>query len=143
MSAPKTAIPLLPKHPVLFYDGVCNFCNNTVQFVYRNDRSRSIQFAALQSDLAAAWLRPLGHDPAELSSLMYLQDGRVFKRSTAALRMAWRMGGWLRLTSVFWLVPPFIRDAVYDWVARNRYRWFGQLDACALPTSDLRARFLA
>ena len=125
---------------MLLFDGVCTLCNGFVQFVIERDPAGRFQFAPLQSDAAA---RLLGVAPPPLpDSLVLLEDGRLFTRSTAALRVARRLRFPWPLAYVFVAVPRPVRDWVYDAVARNRYRWFGRRDVCMVPTPDLRSRFL-
>jgi predicted DCC family thiol-disulfide oxidoreductase YuxK len=127
---------------VLLFDGVCNLCNASVLFVIDRDPGRRFAFASLQSPEAARLLAERGYLGMELDSVLLVEGRRVYERSTAALRVARRLTGAWPLLSVFLLVPRPLRDAVYDWVARNRYRWFGRQDACRVPAPELRARFL-
>ncbi len=130
-------------HPILFFDGRCNLCNGAVQTVLLNDRRGLLRFASLQSELAAELLPPLGVDPAALTSLVLYDDGRIFTRSEGALRAARLMGGpfaWLYYLRIF---PRFLRDGVYDFVGRNRYRWFGKRESCLLPRPEWKSRFLS
>lgn len=128
---------------VVLFDGVCNLCNGAVNFIIDRDPSARFRFAALQSDQAAGLLAPLGRVPeAEPSSFVLVEDGRVYERSTAALRVARKLPGAWKLFYAFIIVPRPLRDAVYRFVARNRYRWFGKAEACRMPTPELRARFL-
>jgi predicted DCC family thiol-disulfide oxidoreductase YuxK len=125
---------------VLLFDGVCTLCNGFVQFVIERDPAARFQFAALQSDAA---VRLLGVAPPPLpDSLVLIEDGRLFTRSTAALRVARGLRFPWPLAYVFVAVPRPVRDWVYDAVARNRYRWFGRRDVCMVPTPELRSRFL-
>lgn len=129
--------------PVVLFDGVCNLCNGAVNFIIDRDPSARFRFAALQSSQAAELLAPLGRVPeAEPNSFILVEDGRLYERSTAALRVARRMGGAWRLFYAFILIPRPIRDAAYRFIAKNRYRWFGKAEACRMPTPELRARFL-
>jgi len=137
MSAPAT----------ILFDGVCNLCNGFVQFVIRYDATGQFRFAALQSEAARALLAAHGHPLAltalaDPTSVMLVADGRVYTHSAAVLRIAGRLGGIWRLAAVGWLLPGTWRDALYRYVARNRYRWFGRQESCLLPTPELRARFL-
>jgi len=134
-------------HAVVLFDGVCNLCNGSVLFVIDRDPTGYFRFAPLQSDearrlLAARAGAGEGVAGPDLSSVVLIEGGRVYTRSTAALRVARRLSGAWPLLYAFTAVPRVVRDAVYDWVARNRYRWFGREDACRVPTPDLRARFL-
>jgi len=132
-----------PARPTVLFDGVCNLCNAAVLFVIDRDPAGYFRFAALQSDEGQRLLAEHGHRAPDLSSVLLVDGGRVYARSTAALRVARRLTGLWPLLYVFLAVPRPVRDAVYDWVARNRYRWFGRQDACRVPTPELRQRFLA
>jgi predicted DCC family thiol-disulfide oxidoreductase YuxK len=130
---------------VVFFDGVCNLCNGTVQFLIDRDKREHLRFAALQSEAAKAMLdgRDLGRARASLDSVLLLEGDTLYARSDAALRIARRLSGaWPALYALI-LVPRFLRDAVYEFVARHRYRWFGRTEQCRVPTPALRARFLA
>jgi predicted DCC family thiol-disulfide oxidoreductase YuxK len=128
---------------VVLFDGVCNLCNGAVNFIIDRDPSARFRFAALQSTQAAALLGPLGRVPeAEPQSFILVEDGRVYERSSAALRVARRLPGAWKLFYAFVVIPTPIRDVVYRFIARNRYRWFGKAEACRMPTPELRARFL-
>ena len=127
--------------PLILFDGDCNLCNRSVQFVIARDPAARFRFAALQSEAARAALAAAGHAGPLPDSIVLVVDGRVRTRSAAALAIARRLGGLWPLLSVFWLVPYPLRDLVYDWIARNRYRWFGKQETCWVPTPELRARF--
>lgn len=128
---------------VVLFDGVCNLCNGAVNFIIDRDPSARFRFAALQSTQAAALLAPLGRVPeAEPQSFILVENGRVYERSSAALRVARKLPGAWKLFYAFVVIPTPIRDVVYRFIARNRYRWFGKAEACRMPTPELRARFL-
>lgn len=129
--------------PILFFDGVCNVCSASVQFVIAHEATPTMRFASLQSDLALATLPPLGVDPRQLESLVLLEDGVAYTRSTGALRTARSLRAPWSWLGAFTMVPRPLRDAVYGVIAKNRYRVFGKKDACWLPSPALRARFLA
>lgn len=130
-------------HPVLLFDGVCNLCNGAVQFIIRRDRQSTFRFAALQSDAAKSLLQSAGADVGGLpDSMVLIEDGRLYTRSSAALRIARHLQFPWPLVRVFWIVPRPLRNWMYDFVARHRYRWFGRRDQCMLPTPELQARFL-
>jgi predicted DCC family thiol-disulfide oxidoreductase YuxK len=135
--------PASPSAVVLF-DGVCNFCNGAVHFIVDRDPHRRFRFAALQSEAGARALREHGRQPAagDPDSIVLIEGDRVSERSTAALRIARRLRFPWPFLSAFLLVPRPLRDLVYRYIARNRYRWFGRTDECRVPTPDLRARFL-
>ena len=126
----------------VLFDGVCNLCNASVLFIIDRDPGGHFAFAPLQSAEAARLLAERGYRGAELSSVLLVEGGRVHSRSTAALRVARRLGGGWPLLSAFMIVPRFIRDGVYDWIGRNRYRWFGRQEACRIPTPELASRFV-
>lgn len=128
--------------PILLFDGVCNLCNSTVQWVLRRDRHARFRFAALQSDVGRQLLLERGLDPDALDSVVLIDGEQVLQRSSAALGIAVRLGGFWQLAGIFYLIPAPLRDAVYNWVARNRYRWFGRQEQCWLPRPEWRERFL-
>ncbi len=133
------------QRPVILFDGVCNLCNSTVQWVIKRDKEGRFDFASLQSDVAR---RELGKvmDTKEIDalpdSIVLLDSDGVHVRSAAALRILRGLGSWFLLLRLGVVLPRPIRDAVYDMVARNRYRWFGRRDTCMIPTPDVAARFL-
>jgi predicted DCC family thiol-disulfide oxidoreductase YuxK len=126
---------------VILFDGVCNLCNGAVQFVIERDPAARFGFAALQSPVAAR-LMGSGGSGSRLDSIVLLEDGRVWTQSTAALRIARRLRFPWPAAYAMIVVPRPLRDWIYNLVARNRYRWFGQREMCMVPTPALRARFL-
>jgi predicted DCC family thiol-disulfide oxidoreductase YuxK len=129
-------------HPVILFDGVCNLCNSSVQFVINHDPRGLFRFAALQSDFGQQQLEKYNFNKEDLISVILLIDQKAFDRSRAALEIAKRLSGLWPLLYVFIIVPPFIRNFVYDWISKNRYRWFGRRNECMIPTPDLKARFI-
>lgn len=130
--------------PILLFDGVCNLCNRSVQFVIRHDRGKVFLFATLQGPFARKVLEGAGLTPVipgATGSVVLLYHDKVYTRSTAVLKTLGLLGWPWKVALIFYIVPVAVRDRVYDWVARNRYRWFGQRDTCMVPTPDLRARF--
>jgi len=125
---------------VVLFDGVCNFCDHAVMFIVDRDRSGYFAFAPLQSPTADRLLA--SHGMSGLSTMVVVEGERVYTRSTAALRVARRLDGLWPILSVLWLIPKPLRDAAYSYFAANRYKWFGRLDACRVPTPELRSRFL-
>jgi predicted DCC family thiol-disulfide oxidoreductase YuxK len=125
---------------IIFFDGVCGLCNRFVDRLLRIDRSARFRFAPLQGPTAQEQL-PVGLAQG-LESVVYLRRGVVLQRSAAAIRILMDLGGWRRGYGLLLLVPSFIRDGIYTWVARNRYAWFGKRDACRVPTEAERGRFL-
>ena len=130
-------------HSVVLFDGDCSFCHWSVQFILRRDPARRFQFASLQSSVAQRLLAQMGQSRAQLpDSVVLLERGRIYTRSTAALRIARHLTFPWFLSGVCLLVPSPVRDLVYDWIARNRYRWFGKQQSCPLPPPEMQSRFL-
>jgi predicted DCC family thiol-disulfide oxidoreductase YuxK len=127
---------------IILFDGVCNLCNGFVDFVIRRDTRGSFKFASLQSPRATSILAPYGHATPNQESIFLIEGKNAYRRSAAALRIFRGLRGFWPFLYVFIIVPPFIRDGVYDWVAQNRYRWFGKRDTCRMPTALERERFL-
>lgn len=127
-------------HGIIYFDGVCGLCNRFVDFVLTRDREHRFRFAPLQGTTAAARFSPLGGAAPE--TILYEEGDRLYARSTAALRILSRLGGLWWIVSALRICPAVIRDAVYDWIARNRYGWFGRREACRIPTAEERAVFL-
>jgi predicted DCC family thiol-disulfide oxidoreductase YuxK len=128
--------------PILLFDGVCNLCNASVQWVLLRDKKGVFRFAALQSEAGQAILKKHGLDTETFNSVVLADGDRLFTRSDAPLEVAVRLGGAWRLLGVFKIIPRFIRDGIYDWIARNRYRWFGKQEQCMLPRAEWKGRFL-
>ncbi len=131
----------LPDKLILF-DGLCNLCNRSVQFVIRHDPAARFHFASLQGDAGIAICAKFGFTDQQLDSFILIDEGKAYTQSSAALRVSKYLSGGWKLLYTFLIVPPFIRDAVYRLIARNRYRWFGKRDACMIPSPELRQRFL-
>jgi predicted DCC family thiol-disulfide oxidoreductase YuxK len=121
---------------------VCNFCNSTVNFLIRQDKKRIFRFAALQSEAGQSLLKQHRLQTENLDSFILIENGNVYKRSTAGLRLYSHLPWYWKWTKIFRLAPRFVRDGVYNFVARNRYRWFGKKEACMIPTPEVRSRFL-
>ena len=130
----------------ILFDGVCNLCNGFVQFVIRHDAAGRFRFAALQSEAGRALLRAQGLAPAAIAadpeSVLLLSGGRLYSHSAAVLRIAEGLGGVWQIAALGRVLPTAWRDAMYRFVARHRYRWFGRQESCMLPTPALKARFL-
>lgn len=131
----------MPDAPLVFYDGVCGLCNRTVRWLIRHDRNRLLRYAPLQSELARKL--PPGLIPAGTPETIIFSDrNRHYTRSEAVIRIFMRMGGLYKLSAACYIIPRPLRDAMYDWIARNRYRWFGRHDACPLPSPEERDLFI-
>lgn len=123
---------------IILFDGVCNLCNGSVQFVIERDKQQHFRFAALQSKIGQEHQQKVG----KVDSILLVENGKIYQKSTAALRIARHLDGFWGVFYIFIIVPPFIRNAVYDYIARNRYKWFGKQDSCWMPTPDLKKLFL-
>ena len=130
------------QHPVILFDGVCNLCNNAVQFVIKRDKQKLFKFASLQSSFGQAILKTGSLPQPDFNSFILLQNATIYTKSTAALMVARQLSAPWSLLYFFIIVPPFIRDGIYKMVANNRYKWFGKKDTCFTPTPGLRTRFL-
>ncbi|WP_029331468.1 thiol-disulfide oxidoreductase DCC family protein [Gillisia marina] len=135
---------VLPKNKkIILFDGVCNLCNNAINFVIEHDKKDVFRFASLQSDLGRKMVLERGIEPEVLDSIILIEPGVVYyEKSTAALKIAKELSGGYSLMRHFLYLPNFIRDGVYNLVASNRYRWFGKKDSCMIPTPELKAKFL-
>ena len=127
---------------VVLFDGVCNLCNATINFIIGHDRTGYFKFAPLQSETGERLMAEHGIDRIETDSVILVENGKAFTHSDAALRIARRLDGIWSWVYAFRVVPRFIRDAAYRLFARHRYRLFGRQDACMMPTPEIRARFL-
>ena len=130
------------KYPVILFDGVCNLCNSAVQYVIKHDAQKQFQFASLQSNFGQQVLAKYNLSNTNFNSFILLKNGKVYQKSTAALLVAKQLSGVIGWLYLFRIVPIFMRDGVYNIVAKNRYKWFGKQDACWLPTPQLKDRFL-
>lgn len=135
--------PTVPPGPaVVLFDGDCNLCNQSVAFVLDRDPGGHFRFAAAQSDIGRRLLAERGLSAVARNGVVLVEGRRAYVGSTAALRIAGRLRRPWSLLAVLLVVPRPIRDLVYGFVAANRYRWFGRVTSCRLPTPELRARFL-
>lgn len=128
-------------HPVILFDGVCNLCNASVQYVIKHDKKKLFRFASLQSSFGEKILKENNLPNTTFNSFI-LYDNKIYTRSTAALLVAKKLSGLIKLSYGFIIFPKFIRDAVYNIIAKNRYKWFGKKEACWLPTPELKELFL-
>ena len=133
--------PIL-EHPVILFDGVCNLCIGAVQYVIKHDPKRIFRFASLQSSFGRKVLNNYNLAANTFNSFILFDNEKIFTRSTAALLVAKKLKGAIKLVYAFIIVPKFIRDAVYNMIAKNRYNWFGKKTECWLPTPELKALFI-
>jgi len=129
-------------HPVVFFDGVCNLCNRSVQFIIRRDKNDRFRFAPLQGKTGQALLIRHGLPADSFNSFILSEGEKIYTHSTGALRMLKLLGFPWSLGYAFIIVPRFIRDGIYKQIARNRYRWFGRQESCMIPTPELKKKFL-
>ncbi|MBL0145548.1 MAG: thiol-disulfide oxidoreductase DCC family protein [Chitinophagaceae bacterium] len=128
--------------PIILFDGVCNFCNSSVNFVIKRDKQAVIKFAALQSATGQQLLQQYSLPVNKMQSFVFIENGITYTQSTAALKVCKYLKGLWPLCSGFIIVPKFIRDGLYNYIAKNRYKWFGQKNSCMIPSPDIKARFL-
>lgn len=130
-------------HPILYFDGVCNLCNAAVHWVIKSDKQEQFRFASLQSEAGQSMLMSYFFEKSKIPDSVLLEiDGMLYAKSSAAIKLLQMLGGVYKLSVIAWVVPRFIRDAAYDFIARNRYKWYGKRDSCMLPTHELKSRFL-
>ena len=127
---------------ILLFDGVCILCNGAIQFVITRDRKNKFMFASLQSASGQDLLLKFGLNISNFDSFVLVTNEHYYTKSTAALKVAQELGGMWQMLYIFIIVPKFIRDGIYDFVSRNRYKWFGKKDHCMLPTPALKEKFL-
>lgn len=136
---------MLPEseRPILFFDGLCNLCNHFVQVVIKHDKKARFRFASLQSDTGVEMLRHIRREKGFVpDSLVLLYKGRIYIKSSAALKTASMLKGVYPLLTIGYILPRPVRDALYDMVAKYRYKWFGKRNECMIPTPELQSRFL-
>ena len=127
---------------IILFDGVCNLCNSSVQFVIRHDKHNQFMFGSFQGKAGQEYLKQFKLPFGDFNSFMLLEDDKLYTESTAALRVCKHLGGLWKLLYGFLIVPKFIRDGVYRFIARNRYKWFGKNETCWVPTPSLKEKFL-
>ena len=132
----------IPSERVVFFDGACNLCSGSVRFVLRHNEDRTIDFASMQSALGRRVLERHGLSTDDYDSMLYVERGRLYAKSAAALKIAERLTLPWRLLRFLAVVPEGARDWLYDRVARNRYRLFGRRDRCFLPDAEVLDRFV-
>lgn len=128
--------------PVIFFDGVCNFCNSSVSFIIKHDKKKLFKFASLQSEIAKKLITDIEIKREKPDSIILLQNNKTCQKSTAALKIAQKLRFPLNILIIFIAIPKFIRDFVYNIIAKNRYKWFGKKSECMIPSPDLKERFL-
>ena len=128
---------------IILFDGVCNLCNRSIQFVIKRDTNDEFRFATLQGKIGQRLAQERNIDVSKVDSIILIEPGvAYYTKSTAALKIGQSFGGFWKMIRVLNLIPSTLRDIVYDWVAKNRYAWYGKQDACMIPTPELQAKFL-
>ncbi|MEO8666385.1 MAG: thiol-disulfide oxidoreductase DCC family protein [Ignavibacteria bacterium] len=127
---------------IILFDGVCNLCNSSINFIIDHDKDNKFKFASLQSDAGRELLSKFGLNEKDFDSVVLTEGEKFYTRSSAVLRVVKEFGGLWKLLYVFIVIPPFIRNFFYDIVARYRYKWFGKKDSCRVPTPELKEKFL-
>jgi predicted DCC family thiol-disulfide oxidoreductase YuxK len=128
--------------PVLLFDGVCNLCNSSVQFILKHEKNEQLNFAAIQSEAGDRLLKSYNFDPNQTDSVILIKDNKVYTASDAVLTLTQFLKFPFSLGKLLLVVPNPIRDFFYKKIARNRYKWFGKRESCMIPTPQLRRRFL-
>lgn len=128
---------------IILFDGVCNLCNNAVEFIIERDKKDVFRFASLQSEIGQKLTSERGIDPEAIDSIVLIEPGvAYYQKSTAALEISRDLSGGYSHLRHFSFLPEGLRDGIYDFIANNRYKWFGKKEACMIPTPELKARFL-
>jgi len=121
-------------HPVILFDGVCNFCNGAVNFVLRQDKKGIFKFAPLQSEAGRKLLQQYNLSTKDFDSFVLIDNGKVYKKSSASLQVLNKLPWYWKVTQILKFIPAVLRNAVYDFIAKNRYKWFGKKEKCMVPT---------
>jgi len=128
---------------IILFDGVCNLCDTSVQYVIKYDKKDVFRFVSLQSELGQKILKHIGINPVHIDSIVLYEPGiSYYYKSTAALHIAKGMSGIFTFATIFRIIPASLRDSIYDYVAKNRYKWYGKKEACMIPTPEVKAKFL-
>lgn len=127
----------LQSRNIVFFDGICHLCNGFVDAVISRDKARVLHFAPLQGSTAKELLP--AEDRAKLDTVIFYEDGKIYHRSAAILKILTKLGGPYKLFGLGWIIPSFLRDVLYNWIAKNRYAWFGERNMCRFPTAEERS----
>lgn len=128
---------------IVLFDGVCNLCDSAVQFIIKHDKKDNFRFASLQSETGKKLVEERGLDPEEIDSIILIVPGvAYYRKSTAALEISRDLSGGYSLLKNFLVIPSNLRDGIYDYVAKNRYKWYGKKEHCMIPTPELKSKFL-
>jgi predicted DCC family thiol-disulfide oxidoreductase YuxK len=128
---------------IILFDGVCNLCEASVQFVIKYDKKDVFRFVALQSDLGIEIIKHIGLDIKNIDSVILYEPGIAYNyKSAAALEIAKNLGGFFHFGTIFRLIPNGLRNIIYDYIAKNRYQWYGKKESCLIPTTEIQSKFL-
>lgn len=127
---------------IILFDGVCNLCNGSVIFMIKRDKKDVLRYAALQTEIGQEMVEKYNIDTSKIDSIILIDNDKYYYKSTAALRIARHLSGAYPLLAVFLILPAFMRDWIYDIIARNRYKWFGKKESCMIPTPELKSKFI-
>jgi predicted DCC family thiol-disulfide oxidoreductase YuxK len=130
------------KQSIILFDGVCNLCNSSINFVIKRDKKDEFRFTALQEEPGISLLKRHHINTKDTDSIILIENDTVYVKSSAALRVSRKLSGAWPLMYGFIIVPTFIRNGVYDYIAKNRYKWYGKKDSCMIPTPELKNKFL-
>ena len=134
----------LPKNKkIILFDGVCNLCDSSVQFVIKHDKKDVFRFVSLQSELGQNILKHIGINPSNIDSVVLYEPGIAYYfKSAAAIEIAKNLGGVFHFGTIFKIIPTGIRNQLYNYIAKNRYKWFGKKDNCLVPSIEIKSKFL-
>ena len=127
---------------LILFDGVCNFCNSSVNKIIKHDKKNRFKFAALQSEIGKKLLKKHSIDSTKTDSIILIENNSAFTKSTAILKISKHLSGIYPLAYGFIIIPTFIRNFAYDFIARNRYKWWGKKDSCMIPTQEVKEKFI-
>ena len=130
------------KYEIILFDGICNFCNSSINFVIDHDPEKHFKFAPLQSEIGQEILTQFHKNTKDFDSVILLKNNQLYEKSEAALEITKHLSGFWKYLSVFKILPTFFLNFFYDIIAKNRYRIFGKADSCRMPTPEWKERFL-
>lgn len=133
---------MIDEKQIILFDGVCNFCNFWVNFVIKRDKKDLFRFAALQSEKAKEFSDKFNFDTSSMNTFVLIDGDHLYTKSTAALKICKQLTGPIKIFYPFISLPKFLRDFIYDLVAKNRYKFFGKRDSCRIPTAEEKLKFL-
>lgn len=135
---------IIPKNKkLILFDGVCNLCNTSIQYIIKRDKKNTFIFTPLQSEIGCQLIKAYKIDPIHTDSILFYSETKGIKnKSTAILYIAYHLGFPNNLMTFFFIIPNFIRNWIYDYIAKNRYKWYGKKESCMIPTPELENKFI-